>query len=185
MIIFASKFCTMDLGELNKILRQKAVDSGLCEKWQQDWQQDWSKGVMLEKFLDGIDFCLSHNYPDKSFIKENFTKEELRNAAILVDDAWSLVNPRQSVLLGNSTSTLRYNGLSVGRVHICDNSKAKVVAKNRSFVIVHLVGNAAVDAETDETGRITIIRHDEHTSIETTGNVSVKKEFGLYSNSDS
>ena len=175
----------MDLGELNKTLRKKAVDSGLCEKWQQDWQQDWSKGVMLEKYLDGIDFCLSHNYPDKSFIKKNFTKDELRNAAILVDDAWSLANPRQSVLLGSSTSTMRYNGISVCRIHICDNSKAKVIAKNRSFVIVHLVGNAAVNAETDETGRIAVIRHDESTSAETTGNVSVRKEFGLYSDNDS
>lgn len=185
MIIFASNFYTMDLIELNKTLRRKAVDNGLCEAWQKDWTQDWPKEVMLEKFKSGIDFCLSNDYPGNDFIKENFTKEELRSAAILVDDVWSMVNPREAVLLGGSSSTIRYNGTSVGRVHICGNSNAKVVAKNRSFVIVHLVGNAAVDAETEGKGKVSVIRHDEGTSVKTAGNVSVRKEIGLYGNSES
>lgn len=165
--------------KLNSALRDEAIRLGLCKQWQRDWKRDWDIDLLLDKYKEGIDFCISNGYPSINFIKENFAKDDLRRHNILVDDKWSLLNPRTAVIQGNSTSTARYNGWTPGTIYILNNSNAKVFAKNSSFVILHLFDNARVSCEAVDKAKIVVLRHSIKTIVEDCrGNAAVRDEIG-------
>lgn len=159
----------MELKTLNKTLRDQAIRNGLCEQWQRMWRCKWDKDDLIQKFKEGIDFCILHEYPANDFIKENFNTELLRKHGVLVDDDYSLLNKRMCVLQGKSTANIRYNAWNPGTVYIRHRSKAVITAKNMSFVIVHLFDDAAVDCHSEDKAYIVVLRHGTQTKI---GNVS-------------
>lgn len=172
----------MELKTLNKTLRQQAIDNGLCEGWQRMWRCKWDRDELIQKFKEGIDFCIKNKYPSNEFIKENFTRDILRKHSILVDDHYSLLNQRMCVLQGGSTSNIRYNGWNPGTVYIRGNSYASITARQMSFVIVHLFDNAVVDCRAEDKASIVVLRHGENTKANTCiGNVKVKDELGYLS----
>lgn len=168
----------MDNSELNISLREDAIKLGLCDQWQADWHVDWDMQKMIDKYKEGIDFCLLNNYPEIDFIKKNFSQEILRDNAILVDDKYSLLNQRICVLLGNSKSTIRYNGKNLGAVYIKNNSECLVTAKGLSFCLVHAFDNARIKCEAFDNASIVVLKHSKDILIEeTTGEVKIKEEL--------
>lgn len=167
----------MKMDDLNSTLRKRAVDLGLCMQWQKSWNENWDKQKMIDKFFEGLDFCLMHRYPSYDFIKENFDKELLRNNNVLLDDKYSLLNPKEAVLFGNSESTIRYNARNHGSIYIRDNSTAKILASGNSFVIVHLLENAQIKVEKTGDSRVVVIKHSEDVIIIAEKDVEIKEEY--------
>jgi len=168
----------MDVRNLNKTLRDEAIAFGLCEGWQRMWKNGWDRTELIQKFKEGIDFCIQHNYPSNSFIKRNFSHDLLRENGILVDDAYSFLNVRMCVFQGDSESIVRYNGWNAGTIYVRQNSHAILTAKNMSFVIVHLFDCAEVECSTQDKGSIVVLRHGEQTKVlKQIGNVKVKDEL--------
>lgn len=164
------------MNELNKDLKDQAISLGLCNDWQNLWSKDWSQEKMAERMYKGLDFCLKFHYPSNDFIIKHFELDFRRKCNVFVNDKYSVMNPKQSLILGTSEVTLRYNSNSSGEVHVRDNSSAKLIARNRSFVIVHLYENAKVNAEQLDQSKIVLIKHSTNVTIEAE-NVKVKEEY--------
>lgn len=165
--------------ELNKELKEKAIACGLCQQWQNEWQCDWSMEKMISQFYRGLDFFLKKRFVSNSFIKKNVPIEFRRSNGILVDDKYSLVNPENAILLGKSESTIRINGSKASHVYVTDKGKLTVIAKNRAFVLVHLLDDASVDAQAFDSARLVVIQHSNGVSIKTNDLAIVKREFGF------
>ena len=170
------------MDKLNATLRNKAIELGLCNEWQKDWSENWSNETLVSKFFDGMDFCLSHNYPSNEFIKANFDDKFLIRNNVLVDVIRSILNSKQAAIFGNSMIKARYNGRACGRIYIKDNAALDINACNNSFVIVHVLGNAKVTAKCNDSSVLVVIRHSKECKINCFGNVAVKDEIGLYGN---
>ena len=168
-------FCHMN--ELNKDLKGQAISLGLCQQWTDMWSGDWSQQKLIERMYKGIDFCLKHHWPSNEYIKGHFGKDLLRSNNIFVDDKMSTLNPQKSLSLGSSDVTYRYNTNSHGIIHIRDNSAVKVIAKNRSFVIVHLFENAYITAERHDIAKLVIVKHSEDVTIVADKDVIIKEEY--------
>ncbi len=165
----------MNIKKLNSDLREEAIRLGLCDEWQNMWRTDWGVAKMIAQFKSGIDFCMENHYPDKSFIKENFDRTTLRENFILVDDTYSLLNPKCAVIIGNSKSNIRFNTWSSGEVCVGGTSSVAVTARNSSFVMVHLYDNSTMTAAAMDKARIIVIKHSENVDIKSsTGDVRVK-----------
>ena len=164
------------MNELNKELRDQAVTLGLCNDWQKLWNKDWSQEKMVERMYKGLDFCLQH-HPSNDFILKHFKKDFLRRSNVFVNDKYSVVNPRESLVLGTSDVIFRYNGHSYGNIHIRDNSMAKIIAHNISFVIVHLYENASVSAEKYDNAIVVLVKHSENVKIVAADNIKVREEY--------
>ena len=93
------------------------------------------------------------------------------------NDKYSVCNPKQSLVLGSSEITFRYNAWGNGSIHIRDNSTAKIFAKNKSFVIVHLYEKAYVEAEQKDKATIVLIKHSPDVTIIADTNIKVKEEY--------
>lgn len=167
----------MDAVELSKTLRESARQNGLCNEWYNDWKDDTSADGLAEKMYKGLDFCLKHHWPSNDFIKEHFCLDFRREANVYVDDKHSVINPKQSLILGKSDITIRYNANGHGEIHVRDNSSVKLTAKTRSFVIVHLYENAYIFASQTESAKVVLVKHSKDVTVVTEGNVSVKEEY--------
>ena len=165
------------MNELNKELKNQAIALGLCKQWQGSWEKDWSKEKMVERMYNGLDFCLKHHWPSNEFITKHFDLDFLRQSNILVSDKYSVCNPKQSLVLGSSEATFRYNAWNNGAIHIRDNSSVKVYARNKSFVIVHLYEKAYIEAEQTDKATIVIIKHSPDVTIIADKNIKVKEEY--------
>lgn len=170
------------MDKLNEALRTKAIELGLCKEWQNDWREDWNTDKLISKFYDGIDFCLSRNYPTNDFIKDNFDRNTLLKNYILVDEKHSILNAPQAAVFGKSKIKARYNGRSFGRIYIKDDALINVVAHNSSTVLVHVLDSAVVHAECYDRASVVVIRHSEKCLICGKGSVVIKDELNLFQN---
>lgn len=165
------------MNDLNKDLKSQAVALGLCKEWQKSWEKDWSREKMVERMYKGLDFCLIHHYPSNDYILKHFDQEFRRKSNVYVNDKYSVCNPKQSLVLGSSEITFRYNAWYNGSIHVRDNSSAKIFARNKSFVIVHLYEKAYIEAEQQDKATIVIIKHSPDVTIVADKNIKVKEEY--------
>lgn len=165
------------MNELNKDLKSQAIALGLCNDWQRTWEKDWSKEKMVEKMYKGLDFCLKFHYPSNEYILKHFDLDFRRQSNVFVNDRYSVCNPKQSLVLGDSEMTFRYNAWGNGAIHIRDNSRSKIFAKNKSFVMVHLYEKAYVEAVQTDKATIVLIKHSPDVTIVADTNIKVKEEY--------
>jgi len=165
------------MNDLNKELREQAVHLGLCTDWQKLWNKNWTQEKMVERMYKGLDFCLKHHYPSNDFIIRHFSTDFRRRNNVFVNDRYSVVNPKESLVLGTSDVTVRYNGHAYGNIHVRDNAHVKVMARNRSFVLVHLYENACVNAEQYDNAKIILIKHAANAHILAPANIKVREEY--------
>jgi hypothetical protein len=173
--------------ELSVKLRESARKFGLCDQWYNNWNDDIGKEGLIEMYLRGLDFCIKHRWPTKTFIKQNFTQDFLRRHGILVDDTRSYPvrdeNRRQMylkeyVLLGNSHATIRYSFRPhMCQVWVCDNANVTVDVKYGAYILIHLFDKSSADVKTDLVSNVCVIRHTPDVKVKKEGIVTVKDEF--------
>ena len=173
--------------ELSVKLREDARRIGLCDEWYGQWKEDTSKEELYQKFIRGLDFCLKHRWPGKTFVKHHFSQEFLRSHGILLDDTRSypvrdknrrLIHLRDFVLIGDSHGTVRYSFKPhMCNIWVCDNSTIKVDVKYGAYMMIHLFDNAKADVTTDLVSKVTVIRHSLESSVKKVGIVTVKNEY--------
>ena len=154
---------------------KNANSKGLCKSWALKIKSSKSIDDLLKMFVEGIDFCISGNFPTKEFLKE-FGENKLPKYGIYIDEKIELVNQKWSIFLGNSYAKLGYNGYSVSElfvrhesiceVTVSDNAyliidcfedcQLKINASNESFVLVSVYGNAKVIVE-EESHNVKVI----------------------------
>lgn len=166
-----------NLSLLNETIREAAVSKGLCQKWQARWQIDWSLEKMAIKFYEGIDFYFSTRFITPDFIEKNFPKDFLRKQGLVINDKYSLLNPKYAAILGDSISTIRINGNHPCTIYVADNSNTVIKATQNAFVIIHILDKAQVKAEAYDNAHVKLINHSIKTNIEADANISVCQEF--------
>ena len=67
--------------KVNRELARLAKQNGICEEWFNDLLTTEDKGKLIKMYLDGIDFCLSNEYPPLPFIKKHFALREMHPLA--------------------------------------------------------------------------------------------------------
>lgn len=165
------------MNELNKDLRDQAIHLGLCEDWQKLWKRDWSQEKMVEMMYRGLDFCLKFHYPSNDFILKHFDQDFRRKANVFVNDKYSTNNPKESLVLGTSEITIRYNTWNHGTIHVRDNANVKLTTKNSSFVIAHLYENAHIEAQQLDKSRIVLVKHSDKVTIVADKNIKIREEY--------
>ena len=171
----------MDNNRLNTILRNEALSLGICGKVLSQWSADKNDGELISMGYSNIDFLLKHHWPSNQTLKNIWPATFMRSHGIIVDDVWSMNNTENSLLLGCSKVTMRYNGWNIGRVYVRDGVQVSITAKNKSTVIVHAFENAWVKAEAYDDAKILVIRHSDMVRVtlfsQKEGMATVKDEF--------
>lgn len=167
----------MNTRELNTALREEARFLGLCDPWYNAWKNNCKNEELVAKMYKGLDFCLKNHWPSNDFILKHFDLDFRRKSNVFVNDKYSVNNPKESLILGTSDMTVRYNAEFNGNIHVRDNSSVKLSAKGRSFVIVHLYEKAYIQAEQFDSAKIVLVKHSPDVTIIAETNIKVREEY--------
>lgn len=139
----------MEGKELSVTLREMArgQKEPLCDKWYGEWEDDSDVDILLEKYIDGIDFTITNDYPPLDFIRKNFKKEDLHRHNIYIDEEVNLVESNSGVwvLLGKCTGRITFDGWAVANVYVRHESVVRVDAEDLSRVFVNMCDNAEAE----------------------------------------
>ena len=129
----------MELSEINRVLRDKAVKAGLCDEWQSKiWNRDLSIEELLYIYKKGIDFSVKNKWFSYDFIKKAFQKDELHKANIYLDEEVDLDGSESGIYVftGNCNGTLVIDGLVAVTVYVLDSCNVSVKASGGAKVFV-------------------------------------------------
>lgn len=149
----------METKELNKALRDRARELGLCDKWYKEWDKKSTRQELIEKYIKGIDFCIQHDFPNLDFAREYFPNNQLVQNGIFLDDSVDAYNLKTAVLLGGSKGEIRYDGQRAGDVYVRHQSEVVITAEGGARVFVEVYDNCKVFAKADETSKIFVYYH--------------------------
>lgn len=167
----------IDEKELNKTLRESAIKNGLCAQWQKEWEKDWDIEYMISQFFRGLDFFLIHRFMTNDFMKENFNIDVRRSHNILVDDEYSLSNPKQALIAGDSKATIDADSWAVTTIYAIDNSYVNITAKDCSIVMIHLLDSAQVNVKKKDNSKVFVYIHSKKAVVISDDDIKIREEI--------
>lgn len=165
----------MEGKELNKVLKDRAIEFGLCKEWQKEWDAGTTRQELIDKYLRGIDFCIEHDYPKKEFIKKTFPDELLHRNGIFVDEAFSCDgrSPFNTVvLLGDSIGELDLEDHGSWDVYVRHGSVANIRVTEGAKAFIETYDDSVTTVKTDDDSKAFVYQHGGSVTAE--GNVTVR-----------
>lgn len=125
-------------------LKDTGTARGLCRPWRLKLKEGMSVEQMATLYIQGIDFCISEDYPTLGFLRSNF-KGQCEPFGIFVDDdITDRVNATDTVLNGACRAMLEYDNYSVSRVYARHNSQLSINVSDNATVNVDAFDDAIV-----------------------------------------
>lgn len=145
------------MSNLSDILKQEAVDLGLCKPWTEAWG-DCDQQELIDKYKKGIDFCIDKQYPSNEFIKANFDRHLLNENLIFVDEHINLETAPSGIYVinGECTGRIWFGKWAAATIFVRHNSKIRIEADRYAKVFVRLYDNAEVECDYDESAVVKV-----------------------------
>lgn len=145
------------MSNLSDILKQEAVDLGLCKPWTEAWG-NCSQQELIDKYKKGIDFCIDKQYPSNEFIKANFDRALLNENLIFVDEHINLETAPSGIYVinGECTGRIWFGKWAAATIFVRHNSKIRIEADRYAKVFVRLYDNAEVECDYDESAVVKV-----------------------------
>ena len=116
------------------------------------------KRAMVQMYLNGIDFCLSNDYPNNDYIRANF-KGVMEEFGVFLDDNIDLVNVKKCVALGATKGRIEVNGFGVSEIFIKHESALNIIAKDNAFVMIDVFDDGVVMINAQDNAKILSLIH--------------------------
>lgn len=126
-----------------KELAKQAKLKGICEEWHEELKGLTDKRAMIDMYIRGLDFCLSNEFPDNQYIRENF-KGVMEDKGVFLDDNVSLVNFRRCIALGKTQGEIKITGYKVCEVFAKHESNLNIIIEDNAFVEIDMFDNSVV-----------------------------------------
>ena len=158
--------------KLSERMKKEAVDLGLCAQWTADWDDGTTKDEMAEKFVQGLDFCIGHDWPSTEVMKRYFG-DVMHKHGVYVDERLSVRNIDTLILNGRCDASVTYVGASVGNVYVRHTSRAKITVRGFAYVHVSVYDGAKVEIDCEKLAKCFVYRYGG--DVKASGNVVVRE----------
>ena len=166
----------MGIEEVNEILFSQAKALKMCDNVHRVWYgKTLDVKELMDLFYRNLDFCIDNRWPKRETLSLLFEKDTLRKNGIIADDKWSLLNATNAVIMGDSETTARYNGFSVGKIYVFDNSSCNVTVKGHARAVIHAYDNAKVSVVAENGSHAIVLRHSRQSSCSCMGQTTIKE----------
>lgn len=160
--------------KLSDRMKGEAVNLGLCARWTQEWEDDTTKDAMVEKFVNGIDFCIKHDWPSVEVMKKDFG-DVIHNHGVYADEAVRLTNPYTVILNGRCDASMTCDMFAVTNIYVRHSSKLNIVVKDRASVHISVYDNAEVDIKTYGDARCFVFKYGGKVTTGGSGKITVRE----------
>jgi len=143
--------------KLNNELAKEAAVKGICEGWYKKLRKTEDKHALIKMFLEGIDFCISEDYPSPKFYK---LFDGIRQQyGIFRDEPIQTENSQYVVALGKCEGTAKYTGYEVGQIFVKHESKLTIMVSGNSFVMVDIFDNADIEVIAEDNAKVCVNKY--------------------------
>lgn len=147
----------MNLGKRIAIAGRK---KGLCESWQAKLAELSKQEDLLRLYLEGIDFCLSEDFPSPRFLKEQADEPLLESFGIYIDrEGIRAENHAKVVCLGGTTGSVRGKDFEVSEIFIKHRSSIEIKAQGNSFIMVDMFDDSVLSVQASGNAKVCINRY--------------------------
>lgn len=162
--------------ELIQQLKADGMGKGLCRMWQMKLHAGLSTEELAKLYIQGIDFCISEDYPTLDFLREHFRGKCEPFGVFVDDDISPTKNKPEMVLNGDCRGMLEYDGYSVSKLYVRHNSEVAVIVSDHAVVTIDLFDNAKLHLSIvgDDTN-VSINIYGRDTEIEYIGDTTLSK----------
>ena len=159
-------------------LKKMAIAHGLCEQWQTEWGSPDDE-ALVKKYIKGLDFCIKHHYPPKSYLLKKFSKRFLHAHGIWVDENVRYTSTRM-VLRGKCTGTITFKDMDTAFVWVTEESDVTIMCKNLAHVYVYVHDHASAEVVSNSGARVRVVTYGDDASATCSGNVEMRKSENLF-----
>lgn len=154
---------------VSHILKERAINLGLCKEWTEAWQP-CDQQELIDKYVKGIDFCIGKNYPAVDFIINNFDEELLKANDIYVQGDNSISYGCGTIILrGDSKNDIRIKDYAAVEIWIAENANLTINAGAFSKVFINMYGEGEVKANSEFGSKVYIYTHNDKARVGGTG----------------
>lgn len=156
-------------------MKKEAVSLGLCAQWTAEWVDRTDKDAMAEKYVNGIDFCIAHDWPSVDEMKKHFDGV-MQKHGVYADEHVVVTNPRITILNGRCDARISMDKYGAATIYVRHNSSLALVMRGQSKAFVHTYDNAEVTADCQEHAKCFVYQHGGN--VRAKGNVTVRDKRG-------
>ena len=139
----------MEIKQLRNHLLSRAKEIGACPDGITELSQASTKEDIAKCFIEFVDFCLVHNYPDNEFLKFHL-RQELEDIGIYIDKTITINNERRIIFLGECYGTVIADTYSVSMIRVKHNSRINIRACGYARIMVDALDNADIIIDISE-----------------------------------
>ena len=165
------------MNELNKKLRDRAIELGLCEQWEGEWDKDRTQDELIKMWKKGSDFCFElHDFPNKEFIKAYFDKKVLNDNLVYVDEVVNVENGGNGtwVLNGKCTGNISFCGFAAARMYVRHDCDVSIDVSGMSKLFVSVYNNAKVNVKQSGKARVYVYKKSPSCEVNVVGDVNIR-----------
>lgn len=155
---------------VSNMLKEEAMKFGLCVGWANEWGSP-TKEQLVDMYIKGLDFCILHNYPSNTFIKQHFGEIAILKG-VFTDMEVNLLNPPTAILNGECSGTIILTGFVSRDIHVRHNSKVKIIIRDAAKAFIRVYDNAYTIVENESQSRCFVYKKGGTATI--SGNVLVR-----------
>jgi hypothetical protein len=158
--------------KLNKELAKEAKEKGICEEWYKILRRTEDKHALIKMFLNGIDFCISKDFPSPRLFQ---SVDGIRQQyGIFINEFVQTENSKYVVALRRCTGSANYNGFSVGQIFVKHESKLSIKATDNVFIMIDIFDDSEIEVNASGNSKICINQYGGHIETVTDLNAVVK-----------
>lgn len=146
------------MNTIAKELAKQAKVKGICKEWHKQLKSLTDKRAMVDMYIRGIDFCLSNEFPNNEYIRDNF-KGVMEEKGVFLDDNINLVNFRRCVALGKSKGSVKVTCYKVCEVFAKHESNLNIIVEDNAFVEIDMFDNSVVSVTSSGKAKVHINRY--------------------------
>lgn len=139
-------------------LKRQAVALGLCEAWTNGWGSP-TKEQLVDKYIDGLDFCIEHNYPSNEYIKQNFGEVAEKKGVFVDKKSIDLDNPTIVVMNGCCSGAIKVDEFNVSRINVRHESMIDINVYDHAKVSIFLYDNATINISNNGYGKVYVYQY--------------------------
>lgn len=129
--------------------------------------------ALLDYYVEGIDFCLSNEFPGNGLLREY--ADVCREYGIYVDAAGlDLQEPKRLVSLGATSGAASFAHYAVGEVYAKHQSDLIITADNNAFISVDMFDESRVTVKAFGNAKVCVHRYGGHLETESAGASVIK-----------
>lgn len=158
----------------NEKIALEAKRCGICREWYGKILNASGIKDLLQLYVDGIDFCLSNEFPGNGMLKE-FGADLCPEYGIFVDrQNVELQNPRKLVALGTTSAAATFREYAVGEVFAKHSAEVNVSAQNNSFVVIDMFDESRLTVKAFGNAKVCIHKYGGSLSTESAQSAVIK-----------